>query len=276
MAISASFKSFHCASFVFLHLPTTEEETEQNEPRDHMANLTSGYPSKCLLQSEALLQYMLQTSVYPREHEQLKALREQTSKVCGTEAVMSVPPEEAQMLSMLLKLANAKKTIEIGVFTGYSLLATALALPEDGKITAIDEDGSSYEIGLPYIRSAGVDGKVDFIESEALPVLDELVEKSKLKEEELFDFAFVDADKVNYGRYHERLMKLVRIGGVVVYDNTLWFGTVAEPANPSLHPEVKEARKSIIEFNKQLSADPRIELSQVCIGDGITICRRVA
>ncbi|KAI0492668.1 hypothetical protein KFK09_026944 [Dendrobium nobile] len=226
---------------------------------------------QCLLQSQALLQYMLDTNVYPREHEQLKALREETMK--HSRFYMIVPPEEGQFLSMLLKLMNAKKTIEIGVFTGYSLLTTALALPEDGKIMAIDIDKSNYEIGRQYIQKAGVEHKIQFIESQALPVLDKLIQE--LKGEELFDFAFVDADKVNYSNYHERVIKLVRIGGLIVYDNTLWGGSVVGPVKPQFPGPFEEARDSIMRLNNELASDHRIEMSQVCIGDGITICRRI-
>ncbi|ONK77243.1 uncharacterized protein A4U43_C02F4550 [Asparagus officinalis] len=192
---------------------------------------------------------------------------------------MSVPPEEGQLLSVLLKLMNAKKTIEIGVFTGYSLLATALALPKDGQITAIDCDKSTYEIGLPFIEKAGVEHKIDFIESEALPVLDKMLQEEP-KDEDLYDFAFVDADKPNYGEYHERLLKLVRVGGAIAYDNTLWMGTVAateedEDEDDPLSPQEKLDREALVELNKFLAGDPRIEMSQVSVGDGLTICRRL-
>ncbi|XP_026666373.2 norbelladine 4'-O-methyltransferase-like [Phoenix dactylifera] len=186
---------------------------------------------------------------------------------------MSLPPEEGQLLSMLLKLMNAKKTIEIGVFTGYSLLATALALPKDGKIMAIDIDKSCYKIGLPFIQKAGVENKINFIESEAIPILDKIIQEER--EEDSFDFAFVDADKLNYEEYHERLLKLVKVGGVIAYDNTLWFGTVAAPVDPSLPEMVIEIRNFLMNFNDLLAADSRIEISQVCIGDGLTICRHI-
>ncbi|XP_008811374.1 norbelladine 4'-O-methyltransferase 2-like [Phoenix dactylifera] len=226
---------------------------------------------KNLLQSDALHRYILETSVYPREHEQLKGLREVTMK--HMRGPMSTPPEEGQLLSMLLKLMNAKNTLEIGVFTGCSLLTTALALPEDGKITAIDIEKSYFEIGLPFIQRAGVENKINFIESAALPILDKLTQE--VKEDDLFDFAFVDADKLNYGEYHERLLKLVKVGGVIAYDNTLWSGSVAAPVDPSLPERFIESRNYLVKFNDFLAADPRIEISQVCIGDGLTICRRI-
>ncbi|XP_039120352.1 norbelladine 4'-O-methyltransferase 2-like [Dioscorea cayenensis subsp. rotundata] len=231
---------------------------------------------KNLLKNDDLLKYILDTSVYPREHEQLKELREVTMKLIRGE--MSVPPEEGSFLSIILKLMNAKKAIEIGVFTGYSLLTTALALPEDGKITAIDINRSSFEIGLPFIRKAGVEEKINFIESEAIPILDKMIEEAKDDKEKLYDYAFVDADKTNNREYHERLMKLVKIGGVIVYDNTLWSGAVTEPINSShssLPQRFIETKNFFVKFNEFLALDPRLEITQVCIGDGVTICRRI-
>ncbi|XP_020586231.1 putative caffeoyl-CoA O-methyltransferase At1g67980 [Phalaenopsis equestris] len=229
--------------------------------------------NKCLLQSEALQKYIFETNVYPREHKLLKELREETEAKIPGRALMSVPPDEGQLLSILIKVMNAKKTIELGVFTGYSLLTTALALPKDGKITAIDIDRSYYEIGLPFIQKAGVENKIEFVESEALPALDKLVEEAK--EDDLFDFAFVDADKINYHKYHERLLKLVKVNGLILYDNTLWFGTVTGSPDPKYPEWINHSLESVIRLNKELAADPRVELAQVCIGDGLTICRRL-
>ncbi|CAN8325990.1 unnamed protein product [Cochlearia groenlandica] len=185
---------------------------------------------------------------------------------------MATAPDAGQLMGMLLNLVNAKKTIEVGVFTGYSLLLTALTLPEDGKIIAIDVNRDSYEIGLPVIEKAGVEHKIDFRESEALPVLDELL-NNKANEGE-FDFAFVDADKVNYWNYHERLMRLIKVGEIIVYDNTLWGGSVAEPDSST--PEWRiEGKRATLELNKKLSADQRVQISHAALGDGITICRRL-
>ncbi|KAI9192072.1 hypothetical protein LWI28_017962 [Acer negundo] len=226
--------------------------------------------SKGLLQSEELYRYVLETGVYPREPEPLKELRDVTA--AHPMAVMGTAPDAGKLMAMLLKLVNAKKTIEVGVFTGYSLLLTALTIPEDGKIIAIDLNRDSYEIGLPVIKRAGVDHKIDFRDAEALPVLDHLL---KDKENEgSFDYAFVDADKVNYWNYHERLMKLLKLGGVVIYDNTLWGGSVAMPEEQT--PEIfKSGRQATLEFNKLLAGDPRVQISHVPLGDGITICRRI-
>nr|QTZ19602.1 putative caffeoyl- O-methyltransferase At4g26220 [Bixa orellana] len=133
---------------------------------------------KGLLQSEELYQYILETSVYPREPKILKELRDATAS--HPWAIWGTTPDSGQLLSMLLKIANAKKTLEVGVFTGYSVLLTALAIPDDGKVTAIDISRETYEVGLPFIRRAGVEHKIDFIQSEALLVLDKLLEDTKL------------------------------------------------------------------------------------------------
>ncbi|KAM4124239.1 hypothetical protein ACB094_01G216000 [Castanea mollissima] len=202
--------------------------------------------------------------VYPREPEPLKELRKATAT--QPLAYFGTSPDAGQLIAMFLKIVNAKKTIEIGVFTGYSLLLTTLTIPDDGKITAIDVDRTKYEIGLPIIQKAGVEHKISFIESRALPVLDELLQD--------FDFAFVDADKVNYWNYHERMIKLVKVGGIIIYDNTLWGGYVALPEEDV--PEKKRAsRQSTIEFNNSISSDSRVEISHASVGDGVLICRRI-
>ncbi|KAL7240136.1 hypothetical protein ACSBR2_005912 [Camellia fascicularis] len=151
------------------------------------------------------------------------------------------------------------KTLEIGVFTGYSLLTTALALPHDGQIVAIDPNREAFEVGLPFIQKAGVEHKINFIESDAISVLNEMLsDEGKLKME--FDFVFVDADKPNFINYHEQAIKLVKVGGVIAYDNTLWRGSVV-----SKEEEVPERfranQKPIIELNKHLASDPRIEIA---------------
>ncbi|KAL6970035.1 caffeoyl-CoA O-methyltransferase [Sarracenia purpurea var. burkii] len=174
---------------------------------------------------------------------------------------------------MILKLMNAKKALEIGVFTGYSLLTTALSLPDDGQIIAIDPDREAFEVGLPFIQKAGVEHKITFIHSDATPALDEILKDAKNKDS--FDFAFIDADKHNYINYHEQVLKLVKVGGVIAYDNTLWYGTVAieEEETPE---RFRFCRKAIIKLNKFLASDSRIEITQISIGDGVTLCRRIS
>ncbi|CAN6843613.1 unnamed protein product [Brassica oleracea] len=227
-------------------------------------------PSKGILKSEALKQYILETSAYPREHELLKELRKATVQKYGNLSEMEVPVDEGLFLSMLLKITNAKNTLELGVFTGYSLLTTALALPKDGRITAIDIDKEAYEVGLEFIKKAGVDHKINFIHSDGITALDQLV-----NDNQEFDFAFADADKSNYPNFHERLLKLVKVGGIIAFDNTLWFGFVAEDEE-GVPDHMREYREALIEFNKKLALDTRVEVSQISIGDdGVTLCRRL-
>ncbi|KAJ3707450.1 hypothetical protein LUZ61_011155 [Rhynchospora tenuis] len=228
--------------------------------------------SKTLLKSDAVYKYILETSVYPREHECMRELRLITAQhPWGT---MASSPDETQFLGMLLKILNAKNTLEIGVFTGYSLLATALALPSDGQIIAIDMKREYYEIGRPIIEKAGMAHKVDFREGPALPILNELV--SEENNEGNFDFAFIDADKVNYLNYHERVLKLLRIGGIIAYDNTLWGGSVVAPPDEPLSERDRELAHATRKFNKAITADPRVEVSHLSIADGLTLCRRIA
>lgn len=187
--------------------------------------------------------------------------------------IMATPPDEGQLLSMLIKLINAKNTLEIGVYTGYSLLSSALALPSDGKILALDVNREYYELGLPIIEKAGVAHKIDFREGPALPFLDELLKDENKKG--TFDFVFVDADKNNYLNYHKRVIDLVKVGGLIGYDNTLWAGSVAAPPDAPLMDYVKPLRIYVLELNKYLAQDSRIEICQLSVGDGITLCRRI-
>ncbi|XP_056168279.1 flavonoid 3',5'-methyltransferase-like isoform X4 [Syzygium oleosum] len=233
-----------------------------------------GGSKKCeILASEALSKYILETNAYPREHEQLKELREATVQKYQYWGLMNVPADEGQLISMILKLMNAKKTIEIGVFTGYSLLTTALALPDDGKILAMDPDREAYETGLPFIKKAGVDHKINFIHSDAFLVLNDLIENGE--EAGAFDFAFVDANKEDYIKYHEILLKLVKVGGVIGYDNTLWFGAVALSEDDEMAEYLRVRRGCLRELNSFLANDPRVECCLLSVGDGLTLCRRL-
>lgn len=234
-------------------------------------NIHNSESTKTLLKSDDLYDYMLKTMVYPRENEFLRELRQVTKEhIYG---FMSSPPDEGLLLSLLLKVMGAKKTIEVGVFTGCSVLATALAIPDDGKIVAIDVSREYFDLGLPVINKAGVAHKVDFREGPAGPILDKLIAD---EDEGSFDFAFVDADKPNYGKYHEQLLRLVRVGGVLAYDNTLWGGTVAMPDDTPLTEEDLQIRDAMRGFNAKIAADTRVEPVQLPIADGITLCRRVA
>ncbi|EEE68939.1 hypothetical protein OsJ_27816 [Oryza sativa Japonica Group] len=172
--------------------------------------------SNTLLKSDSILEYVLDTTVYPREHERLRELRLITQN--HPKSFMGSSPDQMQFFSVLLKMIGARNAVEVGVFTGYSLLATALALPDDGKVVAIDVSREYYELGRPVIEDAGVAHKVDFRHGDGLAVLDQLLAGGKGK----FDFAYADADKEQYRGYHERLVRLLRVGGLVAYDNTLW------------------------------------------------------
>ncbi|EEF38815.1 o-methyltransferase, putative [Ricinus communis] len=219
-----------------------------------------------------VLTYILETSVYPREPRPMKELRELTATHKWN--VMTTSADEGQFLSMLVKLIHAKNTMEIGVYTGYSLLATALALPEDGKVLAIDINRENYELGLPIIKKAGVAHKIDFKEEPALPVLDQLIQDGK--HHGTFDFIFVDADKDNYLNYHKRTIELVKVGGIIGYDNTLWNGSVVAPPDAPLKDIIRFYKEYVLEFNKAIAADPRVEICQLPVGDGITLCRRIS
>ncbi|KAH7283280.1 hypothetical protein KP509_35G070100 [Ceratopteris richardii] len=226
---------------------------------------------KTLLRSDALFQYILETSVYPREPAALRELREMTALHPWN--LMTTSADEGQFLMLLMKLINAKNTLELGVYTGYSLLSTALAIPDDGKIIAIDIHRKNFELGLPFIKKAGVHHKIDFREGQALPILEDLIRDEKNLN--FFDFVFVDADKDNYLNYHERLLKLVKVGGLIGYDNTLWNGSVVMPDDTPSPKYIKFYKPFVIELNKFLAADPRIEISMIPIGDGLTLCRRI-
>ncbi|KAL2903647.1 Flavonoid 3' 5'-methyltransferase [Bienertia sinuspersici] len=212
-----------------------------------------------ILNSPAHVEYILETSSYPDEHKHLKEIRDVSMRRWRN---TNTPHEY---------------TIEIGVFTSYSLLSTALTLPEDGKVIALDRDKEAYEVGLPFIKKTGVEHKIDFVEGLAMPYLNELLAKGK---EGCFDFAFVDADKDNYINYHEPLLKLIKVGGVITFDNTLWFGLVAlaeddEKFNNPILGSIKQyGYDAIKKLNTFLPNDPRIESTLLSIGDGVTLCRR--
>jgi len=137
----------------------------------------------------------------------------------------------------------------------------------------MDINRENYELGLPCIEKAGVAHKIDFREGPALPVLDDLIAEEK--NHGSFDFVFVDADKDNYLNYHERLLKLVKLGGLIGYDNTLWNGSVVLPDDAPMRKYIRFYRDFVLVLNKALAADDRVEICQLPVGDGVTLCRRV-
>jgi len=202
--------------------------------------------------------YLLSASL--REPGILRKLRDETAK--DPMARMQIAPEQGQFMALLVQLMGAKKCIEIGVFTGYSSLCVALALPLDGKIIACDVSRDWTQIARRYWQEASVAQKIDLRLAPALKTLDALLAENQAGS---FDFAFIDADKENYLAYYERCLKLLRRGGLITIDNTLWSGRVAEPDNRETDTV------ALREFNNKLHHDQRIALSLLPIADGLTL-----
>ena len=214
--------------------------------------------NKTLSLSNALYAYLVEHSV--REPEILQRLREETAQ--DSMSMMQIGPEQGQFMQLLVRLMGAKNCLEIGVFTGYSSLAVALVLPADGHIVACDVSEKWTAIARKYWQEAGVGAKIDLRIAPALSTLDELIASGKAG---CFDFAFIDADKINYLNYYERALTLVRTGGLIAVDNTLWGGQVLDKNSKS------DDTQTIRRFNERLRSDPRIHLSLLPIGDGLTL-----
>ncbi|MBW4468953.1 MAG: class I SAM-dependent methyltransferase [Stenomitos rutilans HA7619-LM2] len=202
-------------------------------------------------------------SVSLREPEILTQLRQETAQ--HSMSRMQISPEQGQFMALLVQLMGAKKTLEVGVFTGYSSLVVALALPTDGKVVACDVSEEYTAIARRYWQQAGVADKIDLHIAPALETLDALLAAEQAG---TFDFAFIDADKGNYEGYYERSLQLVRSGGLVAIDNVLWYGQVADPTVQD------NSTNSIRAFNQKLHQDERVSLSMVPIGDGLTLARK--
>jgi predicted O-methyltransferase YrrM len=209
-----------------------------------------------------LYEYLLSVSL--REPEILAKLREETAK--HPMSIMQIAPEQGQFMSLLVQLIGAKKTLEVGVFTGYSSLVVALALPEDGKIVACDVSDEYTQIARRYWELAGVAHKIELHIAPALETLDQLIADG---EAETFDFAFIDADKSAYDNYYERCLQLVRPGGLIAIDNVLWSGRVGDP-------EVQDNRTNQIRaLNTKIQQDQRVNLSLLPIADGLTLAMKL-
>lgn len=208
-----------------------------------------------------LYDYLLRTSL--REPPALAALRAETAS--HPRVNMQIAPEQGQFMQMLVRLIGARRTVEVGVFTGYSSLAVALALPADGHLLACDISEEYTAIARRHWRLAGVAQKIELVVAPALATLDARLAAGEAGS---YDFAFIDADKGGYHAYYERLLRLVRPGGLIAVDNTLWGGAVADPGDRSADT------LAIREFNERLLADQRVDLSLVPIGDGLTLARR--
>lgn len=215
-------------------------------------------PKQSIGLDNQLYNYLLSVSL--REPEILLKLRQETAS--HPRSGMQISPEQGQFMRLLVQLIGAKKTLEVGVFTGYSSLSVALALPADGKIIAADVSEEFTAIARRYWQEAGVADKIDLRLAPALETLDHLLATGQA---ETFDFAFIDADKENYDGYYERSLQLVRPGGLIAIDNVLWSGQVAEEQNQD------ESTQAIRALNEKLHHDERITLSLVPIADGLTL-----
>jgi predicted O-methyltransferase YrrM len=211
--------------------------------------------------TDSLYEYLLDVSL--REPPVLRALRDETLRM--SQHSMQIAPEQGQFMALLARLAGAKRCIEVGVFTGYSSLVTALALPDDGRIVACDVSEAWTSIARRYWRAAGVEHKIELRLGPALQTLDSMLEGG---ESGRYDMAFIDADKGNNQAYYERCLKLLRPGGLVLIDNTLWSGRVADAEDDG------EDTVALRHFNECLHRDERIDLSLVPIGDGLTLARK--
>jgi caffeoyl-CoA O-methyltransferase len=211
-----------------------------------------------LLIPENIYDYLASVSV--REPDVLRRLREETAP--HPRATMQITPDQGQFMALLIQLLGARRTLEIGVFTGYSSLAVALALPADGQIIACDVSDEYTSVARKYWKEAGVDHLIDLRVRPALETLSELIAQGRAR---TFDFAFIDADKTNYDRYYECALELLRPGGLIMIDNVLWSGRVADPNEND--PDTIALRA----LNKKLLTDSRVSPSMLSIGDGVTL-----
>lgn len=219
-----------------------------------MANKTIGI-------SDELAEYVVKVGA--REPDVLARLRAETAAI--PQHGMQIAPEEGAFLAFLVELIGARRCIEIGTFTGYSSTAVALVLPEDGHLVCCDVSEEWTSVARKYWHETAVAGKVDLRLGPAVETLDQLLEGG---DEATYDFAFVDADKTGYDGYYERLLQLVRPGGLIAFDNTLWHGAVLE-----LDPDDEDTR-ALQALNAKLAGDERISLCLLPVADGVTLVRR--
>ena len=214
--------------------------------------------NKTFTMSDTLGAYMQSVSL--REPDVLTHLREETSRL--SMSMMQIAPEQGQFMQLLVKALGIRRAIEVGVFTGYSTLCVALAMPDDGRIVACDINKKWTDIAQRYWKEAGVDNKIELRLAPALETLDTLIGEQLQNK---FDFAFIDADKEGYKDYYERALALIRPGGLIAIDNTLWNGNVADESNQT------ESTQAIRDINRHLHTDERVDISLLPIGDGLTL-----
>ena len=208
-----------------------------------------------------LYRYLVEHSL--REHPAQAALRAATA--AHPHAGMQISPEQGQFMALLVRLIGARRAIEVGVFTGYSALTVALALPDDGRLLACDISDEYTRVGRPYWEQAGVAGKIDLQLAPARATLDARLAAGEGGQ---YDFAFIDADKQSYDAYYERCLRLLRRGGLIAIDNTLWGGKVAQPAGDDADTAALQA------LNAKLHGDARVDVSLLPVGDGLTLARK--
>lgn len=209
---------------------------------------------------ETLFRYVLDHSA--REHPAQATLREATRT--HPYAGMQISADQGALMALLVKLIGARRTIEIGTFTGYSALTVALALPADGRVLACDISDEFTRVGRPYWQQAGVENKIELVLGPALATLDARLARGEAGQ---YDFAFIDADKTNYDGYYERCLQLVRPGGLLAFDNVLWNGAVARPAQT-------DDTRALQALNDKLHRDERIDMALLTVGDGLTLARK--
>ncbi len=216
---------------------------------------------KTLQMTESLYRYLLDTSI--REPDVLRRLREETAR--HVHGHWRISPEQGQLMGLLVEISGAKNAIEIGVFTGYSTLAVALALPEDGKLVACDRNAEWPSVGQPFWTEAGVDTIIDLRIAKAEQTLDAMIRGG---ESGTYDFAFIDGDKKNYGVYYDQCLELVRPGGLILIDNVLWGGRLTDDSDQD------RATNAIRDLNAKIHGDERVSMTLLPIGDGLTIARK--
>lgn len=214
--------------------------------------------NQTIVMSDALYDYMLSVSL--REHEVLRDLRERTAKM--STGGMQIAPEQGQFMATLVQILGAKKTLDVGVFTGYSSTVVAMALPEDGRVFGFDTNKEWTKMAQQAWKAAGVDHKVSLKLGLAVDLLKDLLEQG---EEGSFDFAFIDADKQSYDAYYELCLKLLRVGGVMALDNVFQEGKVLNAASESEQVQIIDA------LNKKILNDARVQVSLLPIADGLTL-----
>ena len=216
--------------------------------------------SRLMPVTEDLIDYI--TKVGAREHPALRRCREETAKLPMSQ--MQIGPDQGAVMALLAQLINAKRYLEIGTFTGYSALSVALALPPDGKAVCCDISKEYTDRAREYWKQADVASKIDLRLGPALDTLNAMI----AAKEPLFDFAFIDADKPNYGGYYERVLKLLRPGGLIALDNMLWSGAVADLT-------VNDADTTALRsLNRKIHEDGRVDMALAAIGDGVMLARK--